>query len=80
MNKFKTLSSLTGRKVIALGGISEENIKKLSLLDVQGFSGITYFDKKKAPWRGLSLNKLSLQIRMQNLNQIGKLFYHLLKS
>ena len=52
MNKFKTLSSLTGRKVIALGGISEENIKKLNLLYIKGFSGITYFDKKKGPLKG----------------------------
>ena len=52
VNKFKTLSSLTGRKVIALGGISEENIKKLNLLDIKGFSGITYFDKKKGPLKG----------------------------
>lgn len=52
VNRFKTLSSLTGRKVIALGGISEENIKKLNLLDIKGFSGITYFDKKKGPLKG----------------------------
>jgi len=42
--KFKLLSKLTNTKVIALGGISNKNIKKLKLLDCYGFAGISYFE------------------------------------
>ena len=48
INKFKIISKITKKKVVALGGISETNIKKLNLLRCFGFAGITYF-KKKAP-------------------------------
>ena len=47
--KFIKLRNLTQRKVIALGGISKINRKKIRLLDCDGFSGISYFEKKKAP-------------------------------
>ena len=49
INKFKLLSNLTNKKVIALGGISKENLKKLKLVDSFGFAGISYFQKKTAP-------------------------------
>jgi len=52
LNRFKLLSNLTKKKVIALGGISNKNIKKLKLVNCSGFAGITYFQKKTAPWRG----------------------------
>ena len=44
LNKFKLLAKLTSIKVVALGGISNNNIKKLDLLDCFGFAGITYFE------------------------------------
>tara|TARA_Y100001970_G_scaffold276331_1_gene378868 strand:+ start:2753 stop:3307 length:555 start_codon:yes stop_codon:yes gene_type:complete len=49
INKFKLLSNLTYRKIIALGGISNKNLKKLKLLECFGFAGISYFQKKTAP-------------------------------
>ena len=42
--KFKLLSKLTNTKVIALGVISNRNIKKLKLLNCYGFAGISYFE------------------------------------
>ena len=50
LNKFKLLSKFTKKKIIALGGISAQNIKKLNLTDVAGYSGITIF-KKKGPYK-----------------------------
>ena len=44
LNKFRNISNYTDRKIIALGGISKKNIKKLELLDVCGFAGISYFE------------------------------------
>ena len=49
INKFKLLSNLTNKKVIALGGISKKNLKKLKLVDSFGFAGISFFQKKTAP-------------------------------
>ena len=42
--KFKNLTKMTKKKVIALGGISKFNKKKLKLLRCYGFSGISYFE------------------------------------
>ena len=44
INKFKLLSKLTTRKVIALGGVSNKNLKKLKMLNCWGFAGISYFE------------------------------------
>ena len=44
INKFKLLSNLSTKKVIALGGISKKNIKKLYLLKLNEFAGISYFE------------------------------------
>ena len=44
INKFKLISKLTKKKVVALGGISKENIKTLSLLKNNEFAGISYFE------------------------------------
>tara|TARA_B100000035_G_C20798976_1_gene464593 strand:+ start:187 stop:714 length:528 start_codon:yes stop_codon:yes gene_type:complete len=44
INKFKLISKLTSKKIVALGGISKKNIKKLSLTDSFGFAGISYFE------------------------------------
>ena len=48
INRFRLLQNLTKRKIIALGGINNSNLKLLSLTNVSGYSGITYF-KKKGP-------------------------------
>lgn len=44
INKFKLLSNLTTSKVIALGGVSKKHLKKLNLLNVYGFAGISFFE------------------------------------
>ena len=44
INKFKIVSKLTKKKVVALGGISKENLKKLRLLNNSEFAGISYFE------------------------------------
>ena len=44
INKFKVISKYTKQKVVALGGISRKNIKKLKLLSNQEFAGISYFE------------------------------------
>ena len=44
INKFKLLSKLTNKDTVALGGISNKNKKKLSLLDKPEFAGISYFE------------------------------------
>ena len=41
--KFKNLSKKTKKKVVALGGISNKNLKKIHLLNVSGFAGIDFF-------------------------------------
>ena len=47
INRFNNLSKLTKRQLIALGGISIENLKKLKVVNCYGFSGIRYFTKKR---------------------------------
>jgi thiamine-phosphate pyrophosphorylase len=44
INKFKLLTKLTNIKVVALGGISDKNIKKIKLLNCFGFAGISFFE------------------------------------
>jgi thiamine-phosphate pyrophosphorylase len=44
INKFKILSNLTRINVVALGGVSKGNLKKLSFLDHSDFAGITFFE------------------------------------
>ena len=44
INKFKLISNLTNKKIVALGGISKENINKLKLLKNSEFAGISYFE------------------------------------
>ena len=44
INKFKILSNLTNINVVALGGISKSNLKKLNFLDCLDFAGISYFE------------------------------------
>jgi len=44
INRFKLLSKLTNKKIVALGGISNFNLKKLRLINCFGFAGISYFE------------------------------------
>ena len=44
INKFKLISNLTNKKVIALGGISKKNLNKLRLLKTCEFAGISFFE------------------------------------
>ena len=44
INKFKLISDYTKKKVVALGGISKKNIKKLNLITNSDFAGISYFE------------------------------------
>ena len=44
LNKFKLLSFLSNKPVIALGGISNNNSKKLKLTNCLGFAGISFFE------------------------------------
>ena len=44
INKFKLLSKLTKKNIVALGGISKKNIKKLTLLNQSDFAGISFFE------------------------------------
>ena len=47
--KFKLFSLLTKKKIIALGGISINNFKKLNLTNSEGVAGISFFEQKKGP-------------------------------
>ena len=44
INKFKLISNLTKKKVVALGGISKKNLNKLRLLNCSEFAGISFFE------------------------------------
>tara|TARA_X000001036_G_scaffold438538_1_gene486638 strand:- start:1016 stop:1546 length:531 start_codon:yes stop_codon:yes gene_type:complete len=44
INKFKNLSNLTKKKVVVLGGVNNNNIKILNLLNKSEFAGISYFE------------------------------------
>ena len=44
INKFRLLSNLTSKKVVALGGITKQNLKKTRFLNISEFAGISYFE------------------------------------
>ena len=44
INRVKLLSLLTKKKIIALGGISKKNLKKLDMLNGYGLAGISFFE------------------------------------
>ena len=44
INRFKILSTLTKKNIVALGGISKKNLKILNFLDHSDFAGISYFE------------------------------------
>ena len=49
VKRFKLLSLLTKKPLIALGGLSNNNLKKLNLTICKGFAGISFFEQKKGP-------------------------------
>tara|TARA_B100001115_G_C15610977_1_gene292906 strand:+ start:33 stop:596 length:564 start_codon:yes stop_codon:yes gene_type:complete len=44
--RFKLFENFTKKKLIALGGVNENNIRKLRLLNIYGYAGISFFEKK----------------------------------
>ena len=52
INKFKLLSLLSKIPVVALGGVSKVNLKKLKFINCFGFAGISFFEQKKGPIKG----------------------------
>jgi len=51
LHKFNYLTCLNKIDILALGGISENNIRKLKLLSICGLGGISLFKKKPASLR-----------------------------
>jgi thiamine-phosphate pyrophosphorylase len=49
INKFKLLSLFSKKPLIALGGIKNNNLKRLNLVNCFGFAGISFFEQKKGP-------------------------------
>ncbi len=45
IQKFNKIASYTKKKVICLGGIKNNNIKKINLLNIWGFASISLFNK-----------------------------------
>ena len=48
INKFKILTNNIKKPIIALGGINKLNVKKLKMLNLSGFAGISYFKDNRA--------------------------------
>ena len=44
INRFKNVSKYTDKKIIALGGLTKKNIKKLALTKSDSFAGISFFE------------------------------------
>ena len=44
INRFKLISNYTKKKVVVLGGVSKNNLKKLKLLNASEFAGISFFE------------------------------------
>ena len=55
LHKFNYLSHMNKTNILALGGISESNVRKLKLLYIKGFGGIRIFKKKPASKRPVFL-------------------------
>ena len=49
IKRFKLLSLLAKKPLIALGGLSNNNLKELNLTICQGFAGISFFEQKTGP-------------------------------
>ena len=46
VHKFNNLSRSNNVNILALGGIAQDNVRKLRLLHIKGFGGISIFQKK----------------------------------
>ena len=44
LNKFKIITKYTKKNIVALGGLSKKNLKKLKLINVSDFAVISYFE------------------------------------
>ena len=44
MNRFKLMTNLTKKNIVALGGVSKKNLKKIKLTKCRLFAGISYFE------------------------------------
>ena len=55
LHRFNFLSYVNKINVMPLGGINENNIRKLKLLSIKGFAGIQFFKKKPASKRPVSI-------------------------
>ena len=44
LNKFRIITKYTKKNIVALGGLSKKNLKKLKLINVSDFAGISYFE------------------------------------
>ena len=44
LNKFKLISKLTKKDIVALGGINEKNLKLIKLVGCKEFAGISFFE------------------------------------
>ena len=49
INRFRLLSIVSKKKIIALGGVAIDNLSKLNLINCFGFGGISFFEQKKGP-------------------------------
>jgi thiamine-phosphate pyrophosphorylase len=58
--KFNNLSKNSSKKIIALGGINKNNLKKINLLNCFGISGISWIKKNGPSKLGPLLNFLNL--------------------
>ena len=47
LNRFKILSKSTKIPIIALGGINQNNLNKLNMLNIKGFAAINFFKSNK---------------------------------
>ena len=52
VHKFNNLSRSSNVNILALGGIAQDNVRKLRLLHIKGFGGISIFQKKNRPFLG----------------------------
>ena len=43
INKFNNLANYTSKKIICLGGIKKNNLRKIKLLNIYGFSSVSLF-------------------------------------
>ena len=58
LHKFNYLSYVNKINILALGGITENNIRKLKLLYIKGFGGIRIFKKKPASKRPVFIKNI----------------------